>query len=107
MKFVKQKITIIFSLLLAIIPFSFAENSTIKEQEGYYWIEVILEPSPRAIEYRTATLRAKSQLARYLKADKPIVTLDVRHFILEKRERKDNVSIYRFKVAKENVKKAK
>lgn len=63
-----------------------------------------MESSSRSQDKQIAGLRAKAQLGYYLEKNNNQVVMELKHFYMQSQERRNDESIYRFKVDKDNVK---
>lgn len=104
MKLRKLKTTIIFSLLLSsTIALANSVNLRNLAGEEYYFIQIKIDKVNNARDNRIASIRAKSQLVKFLKKRSESIAIDLKHFnIVEKVSYQDEV-IFTFKIKKDNV----
>ncbi|MDO9799164.1 hypothetical protein Q7458_07265 [Glaesserella parasuis] len=71
--------------------------------EEYYFIQIKMNKINNARDNRIASVRAKSQLAKYLKKQSGSIVIDLKHFsLVEKVSYQDEV-IFTFKIKKDDV----
>ena len=98
----RLKTTIISSLFI-FSSYIYANVSSIKLDGETYIIETQVNKMNRAQESRIATMKAKVQLARFLKKQSKSIIVDLQHFIFVDRKITQNKVIYRFKIDKNNI----
>lgn len=104
MKLRKLKTTIVSSLaLFSVISCCYANYFNVDEYTGHYLIVVETERIHSTKSGQRAAIKAKAQLAHYLKPRSKSATIEIKHFqIVDKKDYSDK-SVYRFKVNKKDI----
>lgn len=100
----KLKTTIIFSLLLSsTIALANSVNLRNLSGEEYYFIQIKIDKVNNARDNRIASIRAKSQLAKYFKKQSESIVIDLKHFSLVEKVYYQDEVIFTFKIKKDDV----